>query len=493
VQALGGNSQGGGALLVALTAVMVLAGMAAAMLAMSSSAQRENRAAVDRVQALYVAEAGLSSAIAALDAGAPQAQFGTEDQPVAFGEAGFWGTSVDNGDDTRTITAYGTAEGLTRGVQVLMIGPGDSEIYNHALFAGNSSGDPTYTLEFGGCGKQADEIEGGVYSGNNVEIVCDAEVDGQITAAGVINGGGGLEGTKQPIPDIPAMNYPVNHDVDVAGEFKSAWYASADAGGKAWQVAESSPAHIFRMNPNDRKDNINSTAKDDFFLEDPYEKVKEDANSNGSDATHITLSGLGGKPGASGNEKVYFIDGNLWVHNLKTMSFKLYSSGSEGLKVTFVVKGNIYFSDNVFYKNKNKDGIAFIAMKDEKEKDSGNIYFGDPVFGTLEHMESFMYAENNFYDNNLDEKGSAEVEVFGNMTAGNQVLINRDYGTQHSKLGVELDPRIMDGSLVLPGLPGLDGGGGAPWQIAAWHEVPAPAAGGPGGGVVGGGAVVVGK
>ena len=94
---------------------------------------------------------------------------------MPFGDAGFWGTSVDNGDDTRTITAFGTAEGTTRGVRVLMIGPGLPEIYNHALFAGNSSGDPTYTLEFGGCGAQADEVEGEVYSGGNVEITGDAD------------------------------------------------------------------------------------------------------------------------------------------------------------------------------------------------------------------------------------------------------------------------------------------------------------------------------
>jgi hypothetical protein len=483
VQTLGRSSRGGGALIVALVAVMVLAGMAAAMLALSSSSQRENRASADRVQAFYVAEAGLSSAIAALDFEAPQALFGSQADPIDFGDAGFWGTSVDNGDNTRTITAYGTAEGLTRGVQVLMTGPDATEIYNHALFAGNSSGDPTYTLEFGGCDAQADYVEGGVYSGGDVEIACDAKIDGDVTAAGVINGGGGgTEGTKQPIPDIPGMNYPVNHDINVEQEFDAAWYASADAGGKAWQVDESSPAHIFRLNPDDRQTNIDSTSKDDYFLEDPYEKVGVDKNSNGTDAYHITLSGWGGEPGPEGSGKVYYIDGNLWIHNLKTYSFKLYTDSSEGTTATFVVKGNIYFSDNIFYKNQNKDGIAFIAMKDENEKDSGNIYFGDPTFGTLEHMESFMYAENDFYDNNLSASGSAEVKVYGNMTAGNQVLINRDYGKEHSKLEVEFDSRIMDGSLSLPGLPGFEEGGGTPWTIAAWHEVAPPEAAQGGGG-----------
>ena len=85
--------------------------------------------------------------------------------------------------------------------------------------------------------------------------------------------------------------------------------------------------------------------------------------------------------------------------------------------------------------------------------DSGNIYFGDPVFGTLEQMHAFMYAENNFYDNNLTPTGSATVTVHGNMTAGNQVPINRDFGQQHSKLTVNFDDRISVGDLDMPGLP----------------------------------------
>ena len=476
VQTLGRSSQRGGALLVAIAAVMVLAGMAAAMLTLSTASQRENRNAVDSVQALYVAEAGLSSAIVALQSGAPQDNFGTPDQPVAFSDTGFWGTSVDNGDGTRTITSFGTAEGVSRGVAAVMVdGGGGGEIYNNALFAGNSSGDPSYTLDFGGCGSSADLVDGSVYSGNNVSLACDSSVTGAIRAGGVISGAAGDEGTTQPIPDIAGMDYANNHDISVSDIFTtSGSYQYDDAGGNAWQVPEESPAHIFRKNPSDRLGDIVSTAKDDYFLEDPYEKVKVDSNSNGKDAYHITLSGAGGEPGAPGNNKVYYIDGNLWIHNKKTYSFKLYTPSTTGMTVTFVVKGNIYFSDNIFYKNKNKDGIAFIAINDENEPDSGNIYFGDPSFGTLEYMDAFMYAENNFYDNNLNAAGSAEVKVNGNMTAGNQVLINRDFGNKHSRLEVDFDERIMDGSLTLPGLPGVGGSGSGNWTMSSWHEVPVP-------------------
>jgi hypothetical protein len=114
-----------------------------------------------------------------------------------------------------------------------------------------------------------------------------------------------------------------------------------------------------------------------------------------------------------------------------------------------------------------------IAMKDPHVPDSGNIYFGDPSFGTLEYMDAFMYAENNFYDNNLSASGSATVTVHGNMTAGNQVSINRDYGNQHSKLTVNFDSRIYNQTLTLPGLPGATNGSGA-YSLVSWREVATP-------------------
>ncbi len=280
-------------------------------------------------------------------------------------------------------------------------------------------------------------------------------------------------GEAQSPPDIPGMEYDINHDYDVAALFSGASYKSDALGGKAWQVAQSNPAHIFRRNPSDRKSQTNLTAKDDYFLEDPYEDVHVDRNQNGKDATKVTLSGAPGKPGVNGSDKVYYIDGNLWLHNKKTYSFKIKASGHS--RVTFVVKGNIYFSDNLFYFNKNKEGTALVAIKDETVPDSGNIYFGDPVFGTLVEMNALMYAEADFHDFNLDASGSAKVRVNGNMTAGNQVLIERDYvdkygNVQHSKLTVDFDDRIATGALVLPGLPQSTGQTGG-LSLASWREV----------------------
>jgi hypothetical protein len=464
----------GSAVLLSIIATLVLAAMAAAMLAVSGGLQRENEGATKKLRALYAAEAGLAENITNVRAGIV-ADIGGDNAPMTFGQDGYWSTAVDNGDDTLTVQAFGTAENQVCGVEAILVRQDDGP-FASALFAGNTSGDPLYDMKFGGKGKHADDINGKVYSGGNVRVTGQADIDGAIRALGVITGATGEEGKGAPIPDIPGMNYAVNHDVDVAGEFAhgGAKYKTHDGlGGKAWQLPEENLAHIFRRNPSDRATDTVTTAKDDYFLEDPYETPQPGSTISAASGTHITITGMPGKPGPNGNDLVYYIDGNLWLHNKNLFTFTMFNTGGDGVRVTFVVRGNIYFSDNLFYHHDKKDGVAFIAIADEDVSDSGNIYFGDPTYGTLKNMEAFMYAENNFYDNNLSATGSAAVRVYGNMTAGNQVAINRDFGNQHSKLTVDFDERLVERELNLPGIPRSSGA--APlWLVASWRPISAP-------------------
>ncbi len=466
----------GSALLLAIVATIVLAGMAGAVMAVSGAFKHESTSATENSRALYVAEAGLSEGIAAVQADDKiylDNTFPDLMVPTAFGNGTYWGDVSKIDDETLTVTAFGSISGQTRGVEAVLV-KSVSSIYDHALFAGNSSGDPLYDMGFGGNGTQGDAITGNIYSGGNITVSGSATVNGDAKAVGTVTGMPGISGSE-PIPDIPAMNYETNNDFDVAKLFAGggASYSSNALGGSAWQMPESSPAHIFRLNPSDRTANTSTTVKNDFFLEDPYESVNTSSTVTAANGTHLTLSGMDGNPGPDGNKKVYFIDGNLWVHNPKIYSFTMWNSKPEAVQVTFVVKGNVYFSDNILYHDPKNDGVAFIAMKDIKVADSGNIYFGDPTFGTLEQMDSFMYAENNFLDNNLSATGSAKVTVNGNMTAGNQVLIKRDFGSQHSKLTVNFDDRILNGTISLPGLPGV-GPGGVSWGVSSWREIAAP-------------------
>ncbi|MBI5364974.1 MAG: pilus assembly PilX N-terminal domain-containing protein [Planctomycetes bacterium] len=478
----------GNALLMALVSLVALTGIAGAILAASTASKKEIGGSVDRTEALYAAESGISAAYARISAGATAVNLGTESSPTAFGGGVYWGTAA-NASGTWTVTSVGRAGGVTRAVQAVITAPSGG-VYDNAIFAGNSGNSGTYTMNFGGTSTQADRVVGDMYSGNSITFSGTATVDGIPRAYRNFTGPAGailpdpatgrartaVLGGTQPIPDLAAMNYPGTAQVNVASAFASATYASSVQGGSAYQLPKTNRAHIFRKNPSDRRTNWAATAKEDYFLEDPYQPMRTDSTSNGSNCDIIQLNNpaLAGYGTQSGNRIVYYVDGNLWVHNAQTMSLKIRHGDTNGIQVTFVVKGNLYISDNIFYDNTTKDGLAFITLKDAAIADSGNIYFGDPSFGTLNRMDSFMYAENNFIDNNLDAAGSLQITVNGNMTAGNQVAINRDSGTRHTKMTVNQDRRITAGSLAMPGLPGQSGGGTTAFTIAMLKEVAVP-------------------
>jgi Tfp pilus assembly protein PilX len=475
----------GQATLIAVLALLLIGGLVGLVLTVSQRHAGEIKALADANRAFFAAQSGLNDALARLEAGTVALEeegdelwVGTADAPLEV-QGGTARVHVARTTDTLfTLTARARA-GLQEQAIEVVVRRSEEGVYRNGIFAGNSSGDPGYQLELGGRLAQADQVFGDVYSGGGVAVSGDAEVIGTIRAMEGVTGKGAASaeiGKKQAIPDIAGMDYARTADIDVAAEFAggSPTYRSNAAGGSAWQLAESNPAHIFRKNPSDRTAEINGTVKDDYFLEDPYEPVRADSGSDGSNAYPLTLSGVSGESGKSSNQKVFFVDGNLWIHNYQTMSLKFAHADASGVQVTFVVKGNIYISDNLFYSDNAKDGVAFIAMKDKAVADSGNIYFGDPVFGTLEQMHAFMYAENNFIDNNLSATGSAQVAVYGNMTAGNQVQIQRDYGSQHSKLTVNYDGRISAGSLMMPGLPRANPDEDGQWTYQATRRIARP-------------------
>ena len=327
------TNQRGSAMLVAVLAIVVLTGMSGAILSMSMSSNSQQDAATDGVRASYLAETGISHALANLTSG-DDTDIGTANAPIAFSSGNYFADLADNGDGTYTVTSVGNAQGAQRVIEAVL-SPVGGGAFDNAIFAGNSSGDPLYELDLGGCASQADHIEGDVYSGGDVNVVCDAVITGDITAGGVIVGESGTEGATQPIPDLQAMDYANNNDFDVAALFAADQYWAWDsAGGNAYQLPETNPGHIFRKNPTDRSSNTSSTVKDDYFLEDPFESVTSDSGSTGANAYQITLSGTDGESGADSNDSVFYINGNLWIHNYRTFSFKLMSD-TGGSHVTF--------------------------------------------------------------------------------------------------------------------------------------------------------------
>ncbi|MCB9883407.1 MAG: hypothetical protein H6834_16595 [Planctomycetes bacterium] len=460
-----GVGASGFALIGSLFALFLLAGFAFSLVTVTTSSNKEQLTIDRSVKLWYLAEAACQHAVIDLGNGG-SGNVGSSSVPVAFGHGAYWAVTTDNGDGTYTTTGVGSWGGERISVQAL-IGPA-STIFSSAMYAGNRSEDPNYTLEFGGTGTTADLINGDIYSGGNITVSGDADMNGSLIARGAVTGATGITGVSQPPPDISAMHYETDHDVDVAAEFTAnQTWKSDDAGGNAYQVPEEFASHIFRKNPSDRSTEVNSTPKNDYFLEDPYETVRRDVNWDGTDAYEITLSGMGTK-GPNSTDMVYYIDGNLWIHNLPTYSFKLVSRNGDPVRVTLVVKGNIYISDNIFYEDPSRDALALIAIQDDLVPDSGNIYFGDPRAGTLETMNAFMYAENDFYDNNLNSSGAANIIVNGTMSAGNHVSIQRDFTRQRSRFELNHDARLENGTVQLPRIPKLPGA--ADFKIWGIHD-----------------------
>ena len=523
----------------ALYAVAVLLVVLAAISTSIFTGAIASKQELDGVQAsirrYYLAEAGMTHAILDLNLGGTGA-LGTPGAPVPFGDGGYWVTAGAQMDGTITITAYGIAGGGIRGLRAA-VQDVSKGMFHNAVYAGNKGGSPGNAIELGGLGAYADYIDGDVYSASGIQVTGDAAVTGTVRAGGAIDGIVGTTGVHLPLWDASDLRNASSHDVNVAADFQAneSYAANSSLGGSAWQVPESLPSHIFRKNPSDRATECSCTGKDDYFLEDPYAAVQvgtrtvttveptvtyvtqqvkvldcrhqcdaddspcteshcyhvhdpdscyklvdqqvpvytypdnyipedgDDVNSQG-----ITLAETGG------NGVVYYIDGNLWIHNRHCYGFAISSSGG-GVQVTFVVKGNVYFADDLRYDQMNKDGVAFVALKDDAVADSGNIYFGDPVYGTVIGMDAFLYAENTFHDWNLDTTNSEEVNLHGIMAAGDRVEIHRDAQGQRTRLMVDFDSRVKDQTLWLPGLPTMPGPTGkvppARYKIQAMTEV----------------------
>ena len=468
------RSRRGAALTITLLSSFVVVGVGVAMLTVSGATQREYRTMVMRAQRRYLAQTGVAESLAAMCAGGT-GNLGTQASPISRGVGTFRVAGSNHADGSLTLDAIGRVGTGSRAIRAVAR-ESTRSVFDSAMYAGNATKNLSYVLPLAGVGTGADVVNGDIYSGGGIDIGGDAVVNGVLRAFGDITGATGEEGANQPAPDIQAMNYASNNGINVASAFaqQGVYRSRTSLGGSAFEVPEASPAHIFRMNPSDRRTEFQGTQKNDYFLEDPYEAVSTSSTTTAARATPVTLAGVSGEPGNSGNGIVYYIDGNLWIHNKNIFSFAIRHNEASGVQVTFVVKGNVYFSDNILLQDTTHDGVAIIAIKDDAVTDSGNIYFGDPIYGTLEKMQTYMYAENNFHDNNLAQSGSSVVEVDGIMSAGNFVQVDRSNHTPRAKLILDFDPRVRDGTIHLPGLPGTSSTTSRrSFQVLAEFEIPA--------------------
>lgn len=234
---------------------------------------------------------------------------------------------------------------------------------------------------------------------------------------------------------------------------------------------------------------------DDYFLEDPtdatYNTIPGESLAialNDNNRTHTMLITV--RP--EHNEKLYYVEGNVYLHATPTYALRFRNPNT---RITIVARGNITISDEFYYNAQYpanlqysamnskvvynpSDALCLIAIVNPICANSGNIYIGDPAMNTGGSIHAMLYAEKDFIDSNINTVDQQFISVFGNMTAGDEVRINRVVGggKYRTRLDVTLDERIRDAALagrtIVPGLPHPEGNQDAIPFVSAWQMKP---------------------
>jgi hypothetical protein len=245
------------------------------------------------------------------------------------------------------------------------------------------------------------DFNGDIESTGQAEILDSATVSGSVTESAAV----------RTHPSLAEMDYSVNNTHNVSQIF-------ADAGIDSGYLPSGNELYnIMVKNPSGRSSECSTTSGDDYFLE------PASVSNNGADKKDAKT------PLDLGENRVYYVDGDVWVHSPQTYGFLV-----EG-KVTIVATGDIHISDNIKYADdQSLLGLIALGKYDGSGQlvSGGNIYFGDPQFGTMYTVSGLMFAANDFlYNTDSVTGGSEEPEtgfsVFGNLNALNQVVINRDW------------------------------------------------------------------
>lgn len=309
-------------------------------------------------------------------------------------------------------------------------------------------------------------------------------------------------------PDLQHMYYSVNKSTMPPADALPRWgndvTVQASDYGTARAITDlTRPQHIFVRNP-PKSGSVSSGGKtiygrsytsitnngvpvDDYFFEDPADSTYNSSVSSASiDGTSQTAP-MYINVQSSANGLLYYVDGNVWIHHPQVYSMRFRNPGT---RITIVASGNITISDEFYYNasyasgltpaqvnstivNNPSDAFCLIAMKrSSTSTNTGNIYIGDSQFGTGGSIHALLYAENDFVDKNLNSSGQPYISIFGNMTAGNQVSLNRPASGSRTRLDVTLDERIRNGTVIVPGLPYPVGSQRSIILDTAWHMVP---------------------
>jgi hypothetical protein len=388
--------------------------------------------AVDETKAFYLAEAGVEIFTANLSSG-DYASIGE----TALGEGSY---RVDFYPGVYPDSPYAIATGVAGGQEkrIKVTASFLAPPYECGIYAGGGlpwtlmlrgTGNPVSSggREYGG----KDIINGNIFVDGNVALYQQSsinpapapntyELNGDVNATGNVNrydsatvSGKITQGAEpQDSPDLVGMNYAVNNTHNVSQIF-------ADAGASHTLPVGNPLRNVFQKNPTDRNTECASTTGNDYF----FEPTSGFSNARGE--KH------GDTPLHAGNDRVYYVDGDVWVHNLTTYGFKM-----DG-KVTIVATGNIHICDNIEYADTSSIlGLVALGKYDASGQriSGGDFFFGDPIYGTMYTVSSMMFAANDFLYNSAvatrkPEEPTSGFMVTGNLSALNNVSIERDWYT----------------------------------------------------------------
>jgi hypothetical protein len=395
----------------------------------------------NKAEAFYLAEAGLAKVSEIL-----QTPVVGDLNEVLEGsiDQGSYHVEIDTNQNPCYIVSTGISGTIQKKVRVQAAFLGSP--FENAIFAMNSSGG-SWAFQLRGTGNPVasggmsggekggkDIINGNIFvdgdaflyeeSGVNAapapnrwDLHGDLDATGNISVLGSAHVSGATNpNTEEPPPiDVTAMNYAVNNTHNVAQIFQSAGVSSG------YLPSGNELRNVFVKNPSDRSTECSSTAGNDYFLEP------------------VAVTGGGTQKGATtslhlGTDRVYYVDGDVWVHNKTTYGFN-----TDG-KVTIVATGNIHMCDNIIYADSNSIlGLVALGKYDGSGNriSGGDIFFGDPRFGTMYVVSGMMFAANDFlYNADAVSRQSAEPTtgfiINGSFAAINRVSIERDWYTKGS-------------------------------------------------------------
>jgi hypothetical protein len=420
-------------IVIVIILILVITGMAILTIAEQESILGAIEA--NKTKAFYLAEAGLAKMAEKLQ------------KPMVENISEVLTGTLENGSyrveiDTNSSPCYAISTGISGTVQKKIRVQANflAAPFEDAVYAANKGGG-AWAFELRGKGNPAasggketggkDEINGNIFVNGDVFLREQSGVnkapapnkwklDGDVEATGSISvldsaKIAGQQTTGAEIPDtidLISMDYPHNNTHNVSQVFTDASVSSGRLpSGNALR-------DIFTKNPADRNTECASTTGNDYFLE-PASGFVMGTEKTGATPIHM------------GSDRVYYIDGDVWIHNAATFGFLI-----DG-KVTIVATGNIHISDNIQYKD-SQSMLGLVALGNYDSSGNltsgGNIYFGDPRFGTMYQVSGMMFAAKDFlFNTDAVTKNSAEptsgFTVNGSYAAMGQVKVERDWYT----------------------------------------------------------------